>query len=202
MGRGGIVPSLRTSIRDASMTGDVYLVTERMMLRRITATDVDDLMALDADPQVMKHVDPFAITPHGRAGLRDFICNRRLPQFLAYYDLYSDRGFWAAIDRHDGRFLGWFHLIPRPEAPNEAVLGYRLHSFAWGRGLATEGARALVDRAFASGAVRVVAETLARHRASIRVMEKLGMKFIRESDFRGLPNVEYCIDSPLKVASS
>ncbi len=82
------------------------------------------------------------------------------------------------------------------------MLGYRLHRFAWGRGLATEGARALVDRAFASGAARVVAETLARHRASIRVMEKLGMRFMRETDFRGLPNVEYCIDSPLKVASS
>lgn len=178
------------------MTGDVYLVTERLVLRRITAADVDDLMALDADPEVMNHVDPFAVTPHDRTGLRDFICNRRLPQFLNYYGLYSDRGFWAAIDRHDGRFLGWFHLTPRSGTPNEAMLGYRLHRFAWGRGLATEGARALVDRAFASGAARVVAETLARHRASIRVMEKLGMRFMRETDFRGLPNVEYCIDNP------
>src|SRR6266581_9454456 len=120
------------------MTGAVFLVTERLVLRRITAADVDDLMALDADPEVMNHVDPFAVTPRDRTGLRDFISNKRLPQVLAYYDLYSDRGFWAAIDRHSGRFLGWFHLTPRPEAPNEAVLGYRLHRFAWGRGLATE----------------------------------------------------------------
>ncbi len=75
------------------MTGDVYLVTERLVLRRITAADVDDLMALDADPEVMNHVDPFAVTPRDRAGLQDFIRNRRLPQFLAYYDMYSDRGF-------------------------------------------------------------------------------------------------------------
>lgn len=189
-------------MHDLSVTGDVYLMTERLVLRRITAADVDDLIALDADPEVMNRVDPFAITPHDRDGLRDFICNRRLPQFLAYYDLYSDRGFWAAIDRHGGPFLGWFHLTPRREAPNEAMLGYRLHRFAWGRGPATEGARALVDRAFASGATRVVAETLARHRASIRVMEKLGMHFMREADFRGLPNVEYSIDNPVKVASS
>ena len=180
-----------------NLAGAVFLVTERLVLRRITAADVDDLIALDADPEVMTHVDPFAVTPRDRTGVRDFICNRRLPQVLAYYDLYTDRGFWAAIDRHNGRFLGWFHLTPRPEAPNEAVLGYRLHRFVWGRGVATEGGRALVDRAFTSGATRVVAETLARHRASIRVMEKLGMHFIRETDFRGLPNVEYGIDNPL-----
>src|SRR5207244_8368942 len=101
MGRGGIVPSLRASMSDASMTGDVYLVTERMMLRRITATDVDDLTALDADPEVMKHVDPFAITPHARAGLPDFLCYRRLPHFCAYYERLSYIVLCAALARHD-----------------------------------------------------------------------------------------------------
>ncbi|MBV9871409.1 MAG: GNAT family N-acetyltransferase, partial [Frankiaceae bacterium] len=52
---------------------------------------------------------------------------------------------------------------------------------AWGKGLATEGSRALIDAAFASyGATRVYAETMAVNISSRRVMEKCGMTLRRE----------------------
>ena len=61
-----------------------------------------------------------------------------------------------------------------------AELGYRLRRSAWGRGLASEGSRALVDHAFrVLGARRVVAETMAVHTASRRVMEKDGLRLVR-----------------------
>jgi RimJ/RimL family protein N-acetyltransferase len=90
-------------------------------------------------------------------------------------------GFWAAVEKETGAFLGWFHLRPRPDGPPaEPELGYRLVRSAWGRGLATEGSRALVDRAFATpGVARVVAETMAVHTASRRVMEKSGLRLVR-----------------------
>jgi RimJ/RimL family protein N-acetyltransferase len=59
---------------------------------------------------------------------------------------------------------------------DEVELGDRLRRSAWGMGYATEGSRALVDRAFAEpGVRRVYAETMAVNVASRRVLEKAGL---------------------------
>jgi RimJ/RimL family protein N-acetyltransferase len=104
-----------------------------------------------------------------------------LPHWLAYYERGDAYGFWAAIERSSGAFLGWFHLRPRPEdPPDEPELGYRLVASAWGKGYATEGSRALIDKAFVElGARRVHASTMAVNDASWRVMEKAGMRCVR-----------------------
>lgn len=65
--------------------------------------------------------------------------------------------------------------------PDEPELGYRLRKAAWGMGYATEGARALVDKAFTDlGASRVFAETMVVNTASRGVMEKSGLRLIRQ----------------------
>ncbi|WP_246056299.1 GNAT family N-acetyltransferase [Cellulomonas cellasea] len=150
-------------------------MTERLTLRELTADDVDLLVELDADPAVMHHVTGGVPTP--RAEVVDEI----LPAFLAYYARGDGYGFWAAVERGSEEFLGWFHLRPGEGRPHdEPELGYRLRRAAWGHGFATEGARALVDTAFSDlGAARVVAEAMAVHTASRRVMEKCGMRLVR-----------------------
>jgi RimJ/RimL family protein N-acetyltransferase len=87
-------------------------------------------------------------------------------------------GFWVAIKRPTGDFLGWFHLrSSEGDAPDE--LGYRMHSHVRGRGLATEGALALINVAFVQqGAARVHATTMAINVGSRRVMEKTGLLFV------------------------
>ena len=176
----------------------VYLETERLVLRRFTADDLDDLVALDGDPAVMRYITGGPPTP------RDEMRDDYLPFWLAYYDRGDRYGFWAAIERTTGAFLGWFHLRPLPEdADDEPELGYRLIRSSWGRGYATEGSRALIDKAFAElGARRVHASTMAVNAGSRRVMEKAGMRFVRtfvmdwpvriEGDEEG--DVEYAID--------
>jgi len=151
------------------------LRTERLVLRRLTIDDVDHLTELDADPEVMRFISG------GRATPREQIATDVLPRFLAYYERPHGHGFWAAIERSSGEFLGWFHLRPGPGVPSgEPELGYRLRRSAWGRGLATEGSRALIEYAFAElGARRVAASTLAVNLASRRVMEKAGLRFVR-----------------------
>jgi RimJ/RimL family protein N-acetyltransferase len=153
----------------------VELTTERMLLRRFTPDDVDELVALDGDPAVMRYLTGGRPTP------RALIESRMLPGFMASYAPVAGFGVWAALERATGRFLGWFSLRPAEEGnAREATLGYRLRQDAWGQGFATEGARALIRRAFAElGVARVTASTYEDNRASRRVMERVGMTFAR-----------------------
>ena len=153
----------------------VYLETERLKLRRFTADDVDDLVELDSDPDVMRFINGGRPTP------REEIEKDVLPAFLAYYERDEGYGFWAAVEKSAGRFVGWFHLRPGEDSPpGEVELGYRLRTPAWGRGYATEGSRALIDKGFAElGVERVFATTMTVNVASRRVMEKAGLKLVR-----------------------
>jgi RimJ/RimL family protein N-acetyltransferase len=153
----------------------IFLETERLVLRRFTNDDVDNLVELDSDPQVMRFINGGRPTP------RDEIENEVLPAFLGYYERSAGYGFWAAVERSTGRFVGWFHFRPAEGAlPREVELGYRLRRSAWGKGYATEGSRALIDKGFAElGVQRVVAFTMVVNVASRRVMEKAGLRFVR-----------------------
>lgn len=153
----------------------VYLETERLVLRRFTAADVDAVTALDADPAVMRYINGGRPTP------REEIEHDYLPAWLAYYDRGDRWGFWAAVEKATGAFLGWFHLRPQPEdPPDEPELGYRLVQAAWGKGYAAEGSRALVHKAFEElGATRVYATTMVVNEASWRVMQKAGLRYVR-----------------------
>ena len=155
---------------------EVYLETDRLILRRFTPADVDDLVELDGDPAVMHFITGGRPTP------REEIERETLPAFLRYYERYAGYGFWAAIEKESGAFLGWFHFRPAPDGgrADEPELGYRLRAAAWGKGYATEGSRALIRKGFTDlGAQRVFAETMAVNEASRRVMEKAGLKHVR-----------------------
>ena len=152
----------------------VLLETERLVLRRFTEADADCLFDLDNDPEVMRFINGGTPTP------RDVIQNDILPGFLYYDECFPGYGVWAAIENATGGFLGWLSFRPAESAPNEAILGYRFRKDAWGKGYATEGARALIRRGFSElGVQRVVATTYEDNLASRRVMEKLGMTLVR-----------------------
>ncbi|MFD8085277.1 GNAT family N-acetyltransferase [Kitasatospora sp. NPDC059722] len=152
-----------------------FLATERLVLRRFTAADTDHLVELDGDPEVMRHLTGGRPTP------REVVEGELLPLYLAHYERYGDLGWWAAEERAGGAFLGWFEFRPTVAGERgEVELGYRLRRAAWGRGYATEGARALVRRGFTGlGVERVVAYTMTVNAGSRRVMEKSGFSYVR-----------------------
>jgi RimJ/RimL family protein N-acetyltransferase len=153
----------------------VFLETQRLVLRRFSMNDVDNLVNLDADPDVMRFITGGVPTS------RDEIENEVLPAFLGYYERYQGYGFWAVIEKGTGEFLGWFHFRPRQGAAvGEVELGYRLRTSAWDKGYATEGSRALIGKGFTElGVQRVTAEAMAVNTASRRVMEKAGLRLVR-----------------------
>jgi len=163
---------LSGSGKDGTMR--VFLETNRLVLRRFTADDVDNLVDLDADPEVMRFLTGGTPTP------RDVIENEILPRFLRLYEHFAGYGYWAAIEKATGAFLGWFSLAPPEGSSPDVELGYRLRTSAWGKGYATEGARALIRKGFTElGVQRVLATTYQDNLASRRVMQKAGMRLVR-----------------------
>jgi RimJ/RimL family protein N-acetyltransferase len=145
--------------------------TRRLTFREIGTEDADLLVALDADPQVRQFLFR---TPPPRA----VVVERIIPALQHEYRRHPGFGRWIAFDDSDS-FVGWFglHVGGDPRTPS---LGYRLARSAWGRGLATEAGRALIERAFTElGAEQVTAQTMAVNERSRRVMDRCGMRCVR-----------------------
>lgn len=156
---------------------NVFLETERLILRRFAADDIGLIVELDDDPEVKRYIDNGA-----PVDLDDL--NETMEWWLRYYDRSECYGFWAAIEKSTNEFIGWFHYRPGEGAgPLEPELGYRLRRDSWGRGFGTEGSRALIDKGFREfGVERVYAQTMAVNIGSRRVMEKAGLRFVRLFD--------------------
>lgn len=154
---------------------DVYLETERLILRWFTADDLELVVELDSDPAVKRYID------NGAPADRDE-CIDHLDWWITHYPREAGYGFWATHEKATGDFIGWFHFRPGDGAgPLEPELGYRLKRDAWGKGFGTEGSLALIDRGFRElGVERVYAQTMAVNIGSRRVMEKAGMRLVRE----------------------
>ncbi|MZG04458.1 GNAT family N-acetyltransferase [Streptomyces sp. SID5614] len=166
---------LTVRLTTAPQASPSFLETDRLVLRPATAADAPDLLALDNDPAVMRYING------GRPTSAGHIRDRTLPRLLHDHAGTGTRGYWIAQEKDTGAFLGWFELRPLTDHdPAVVELGYRLNRAAWGRGYATEGARALVDKGFTDlGVQRVTANTMAVNTGSRRVMEKAGLTFLR-----------------------
>jgi RimJ/RimL family protein N-acetyltransferase len=178
----------------------VFRQTQRLILRQFTEDDAALLFELDSDPEVMRFIGP---RPHNDLdGYRGHIRDRLLPQ----YEKDEGCGCLAILDKAGGEFLGWVFLRPALQhrmagdvgfREGELELGYRLRRSAWGKGIATEASRAVLDHTFAApGLVRVVALALVGNVASTRVMEKVGLKKDRQVALPGYdqPAVVYALD--------
>lgn len=174
------------------MPAKVFLETERLILRQFTESDAENLFELDSDREVIRFAN-LGIIKGGEPidTDRETIRNKTLPRLLAYYQKYEGYGFWAAIEKSSDEFIGWFQFRPALDSQfnvnsgfydnKDIELGYRLRKVSWGKGYATEGAKALVVKGFSElGTQRVVSSALAANRASIRVMEKAGLKFFQK----------------------
>lgn len=162
-----------------------------MLLRRFTEADVGLLAALYGDPRVMRFITP---QPPSLAEVESTI----LPTYLREYgELADGLGTFAAIEAATGQMAGRFSLKPASSygLAGGTELGCRLYPAFWGRGLATEGARALIESAFGRLHLdRVVATTMADNVGSWRMLEKCGMRRVgtfRYPDADLMPGAEH-----------
>src|SRR5207253_297477 len=151
--------------------------SERLLLRMWRPEDRDSFAALNADARVMQHF-PACLT---RAE-SDALADRATAHFAQH-----GYGPYAAELRASGEFIGFVGIsIPSFEAhfPPGVEIGWPLAARHWNRGLATEGARAVLDEAFRTlGFPQIVSFTVPANLPSRRVMEKIGMTRNPADDF-------------------
>jgi RimJ/RimL family protein N-acetyltransferase len=158
--------------------------TGRLRLRRWRDEDREPFARMNDDAEVMEYFP----APLTRAESDELV-----DRIEAHF---GEHGFgaWAAELRDEGTFIGFIGLaVPRFEAHFTPCveIGWRLAREHWGRGLATEGARAVMRYAFAElGLAELVSFTVPANVRSRRVMEKLGMTHDPGDDFDhpGLPD--------------
>lgn len=162
--------------------------TDRLRLRAWRLEDVDAMAAINADPRVGDWLGGVIDTEETRA------------QLQAYVYRWEERGFglWAVEERTTGRLLGrtgLMHWDDWTASPHDAEIGWTLAPDAWGRGYATEAARAVLDWATAQPGLRtIISITRPDNAASRRVMEKLDLAYQGETTWRGLSQVWYAIE--------
>jgi len=147
----------------------VFLETERLLLRYADAGDVELLYALNSDPDVTRYL---FVRPLPRERIETDV----LPKFLPGPDG-ADPRCWIAVEKTSGVSIGGFALEAEAGA---GEIGYRLRRAGWGRGYASEGARALIEVGFRDfGLERIWGQTMAVNLGSRRVMEKAGLTYVR-----------------------
>jgi RimJ/RimL family protein N-acetyltransferase len=154
------------------------LQTKTLILTPCCTTDRAEFMALEHDPEVMRFLNGGYAVDHSKPNLdAPFLMPRGTEDYV-----------WTGRRTSNGVFVGWFCLWPEREKVGE--LGYRLDRIQWGQGLATEGARALVNWGFGSDRYdKIFASTLMAHAASRRVLEKTGMIHARTAYASNAPSV-------------
>ncbi len=148
------------------------LATERLVLRRFDESDVDFVFDLYSRWDVQRFIGrvPQVMADRDEAAAR-------VARNAAFDD--GPHGIWLIGD-HAGQRCGVLLLKPLPasggEPSGETEIGWHLHPDAWGRGIATEAARRVLDHAFAEGLARVLAVTHPDNIASQAVAGRIGMR--------------------------
>jgi RimJ/RimL family protein N-acetyltransferase len=163
------------------------LTTERLLLRPFRDEDLDEYAAICADPEVMLYLGG---NPLSRADAW-----RQMALFLGHWHL-RGYGFWAVEERRSGAMIGRIGCW-RPEGWPGLEVGWTLGREWWGKGYATEGARAVLDFAFTNlGREHVISLIHPDNRASIRVAERLGEGIEGETEIFGTRVLIYGVHRP------
>lgn len=153
----------------------MILETPRLTMREISVADTDALSAMLADERVMKHSVNGPMSRDQTAGFVNW-CQSH----------YATNGIgpWAVIEKASGDFVGFAGLSREHIDGKEDVhVGYRLAWPHWGKGIATEAVRAVVDFGIDKALLPIYAIIEPDHLASKRVVEKAGFRQIRSTKF-------------------
>ncbi|MEO0376314.1 MAG: GNAT family N-acetyltransferase [Cyanobacteria bacterium P01_A01_bin.17] len=166
----------------------MWLETKRLVLREFQQEDLPWLASILADPQVMK------FSPTGVASSRQ--AQEKIESFITSYRAYGF-GKWAVLLEDRQELIGYCGIaVEQIDDRYEKELGYRLDSRCWGQGFATEAAIAAIQYGLESLKLPYILGVVERENiASVRVLEKIGMRFERTTTFHELEMDVYRVDA-------
>lgn len=152
---------------------DVNIETERLILRKLVAEDVDRLFLLDSNPEVMKYI--------GMPTLSKVDESKEVVKMIMQQYAENGVGRLAVIEKESGLLIGWSGIKLNTSVVNNHQnfyeLGYRFLPETWGKGYATESGRASLEYCFNDlKAEKIYAYARSDNQASNQVLTKLGFK--------------------------
>jgi len=160
--------------------------TDRLLLREFELGDAENFYKLNLNPNVTKYT--------GNIAFKDI---NEAKYFLENYSDYQKNGFgrWAVINKSNQEFLGWCGL-KYDEDLDETDIGFRFFEHFWDQGFATESARACINYGFKElGLKTIIGRAMKENSASIKVLEKIGLQYIKDFNFDDQEGVIYSIDN-------
>ncbi len=159
--------------------------TDRLDFRYFQKTDFPLVQTINKDEQATRYV----------GGVKsDQEIELSMKKYLSYHLEHQGYGYWYTTLRSSGSFVGFFILKILVET-NETEIGYRLMPDFWGMGIATEGAKALVDYCFQHLKTdKVVGVTHPENLASQRVLEKAGLVYQKIDQYYQMRCTYYSIN--------
>lgn len=148
------------------------LETERLILRELKETDLDDLYAILSDPETMQ----FYPAPYDQDGTRQWI-TRSIESYNA-----NGFGLWAVLLKEaNNKFIGQCGLLMQHiDGTQVPEIGYHLNKNYWNNGYITEAAKACMQHGFDRlNMTRIYIHTYVKNIPSQRIAEKLGMQKIK-----------------------
>ncbi len=150
--------------------------TARLGLRPILASDAEEMFILNSDWDVVKYTGdvPFKSIEEART-------------FISNYDHYEKYGYgrWLVALKDTHETLGWCGL--KNHNDEFIDIGFRFMKKHWGKGFATESALACINYGFENlGMTEIIGRAMPENEASIAVLKKLGMKYFKQDECKGL----------------
>lgn len=175
---------------------EIFAETEWLILREIMEEDEQGLFELDSDPEVHRYL--------GNQPVKSIEQIRLVIAFIQQQ--YEDNGIgrWAVVEKSSGQFVGWSGLKFFREQVNGHndfyELGYRFMKKHWGKGYATEAAKASVKYGFEQLKLdEVFAMTDVNNSASKQVLKKAGFSHIETFSFNEEPTDWFRIGNPKAI---
>jgi [ribosomal protein S5]-alanine N-acetyltransferase len=156
----------------------IFAVTDRLILREIVAEDVEDFFEMDKDPAVHRYLGNKPV--ESREQMVEVI------EFIRSQYAENGIGRWAVVEKDNKQFIGWAGLKLVKETLNHHQdyydLGYRLNRNYWGKGYATEAARASLHYGLETMKLKeIFAAAHVDNVASNRILSGLG--FVLQNTF-------------------
>lgn len=155
--------------------------TKRLLLRPFSQEDAQFLYNLNEKEEVLKYTGDVAFKNIEEAS-----------SFVKNYKHYEEHGFgrWTVIRKEDKKAIGWCGLKNNEE--NLIDLGFRFLLEEWGKGYATEAAKACITYGFTElKMAQIVGRVLPDNIGSVKVLEKIGMNFWKKGECDGFGNALY-----------